>query len=300
MRRVGAGIAAGIAMSALCTATAPAAAHDVWLGVPERASTGGAWPVRLFQGHAGEVEPVGRNPRRLARLEAFSERGEPAAIPGLDGRDPAGIFRPTGPGAWIVVYEGLPARHRLGPLAFERHLEHEGLEWVIEARRQLGRSGSPGLELYSRHLKALLPVDSAGPPRDRTLGLDAELVLEGISSSGGLVLAVLLHGEPVAGALVDLLPAEPDAAVADGDTPRTRTGADGRARFPRPLLPDTGQLVATTVVVEEGVAEEIAIATSAGSGAQPFRWRSYFLALTFPLEPLPRSQTETVFSEIRR
>ena len=269
----------------LALAAPAAVAHDMWV-VPPGVGPSGVRPagvpltvgelaeIRLRVGHGGHSEPVTRDPRRLVRLVAVGPGGE-LPVPGLDGADPAGLFRPPAAGTWVVAYESTAAYSELPAARFERYLSEEGLENVTAKRRQRGQSAEPGRELYSRSLKSLFYVGGASPAAaaapaagDRPVGLPLELVL--LSDPARLAaepaeLRLLLHGEALGGALVDVRRLDQGSA-----NPR-RTDSDGRVRFE--LGP--GAWLVGTVHMEEAAA-------SAGAD-----WRTLFATLTFVVPEAP-------------
>ncbi len=241
-----------------------AAAHDMWIVPPADAAAGEVVEIHLHVGHAGHAEPVRRDGRRLVRFAALGPAGEELGVPGLDGADPAGVFRPPAPGLWTVVYESGDAFSELPADRFRGYLEEEGLDAVLDSLRRSGRDADPGRELYSRSLKTLVPVGE-DPAADRAVGLPLELVIETAPerwSSGVLRMQLLLRGEPLAGALVDVHRLDGKEA-----TVARRTGKDGRVDFE--LGP--GSWIASVVHME---------AETESSRAD---WRSVFATLTWEI-----------------
>lgn len=253
-----------------------AAAHDVWLDVaPYEAGSrivqvGQRADVRLLVGHGvQDPETVARNERLIVEFVARSPDGEDVPVPGLHGMDPAGVFRADRAGLWSVRYIGRAVEHRLEAEAFESYLMEEGLDQILEARRQSGDSSTPGRELFSRSLEALVPVDggssaswrwSAVPSQDQP-SLDLPVRFRLRSLEDRVEVQLLAGGEPVADALVDLR--------RDGLPAGTRrTGDDGRFSLSRRDL-KPGIWVVTAVVmtpIDDPRAD----------------WRTIFAALTFP------------------
>jgi len=242
-----------------------AAAHDLWIVPP---AAGELAEVRLRLGHAGDPETVRRDGRRLVRFAAVAPTGEEHAVPGLDGADPAGFFRPDREGLWTIVYESREAFSELPADRFRAYLEEEGLDAVLDLRRRRGEDGEPGRELYSRSLKSLVRV---GPEAtaDRAVGLPLELVIETaprLWAGGRLRLRLLLRGEPLPGALVDVRSLDDGATVA---SPRT----DGDGRLELELGPGTWMAAVVHMQAEE---------TSPRAD-----WRSLFATLTWAIPHPP-------------
>lgn len=206
-----------------------ATAHDVWFepttffpAVDERVGLG----LRVGMKHAGE--PMPRMSDRIVRFVAVDPDGQALDVPGLEGRDPAGLIAPSKPGRWVVGYRSNDSLLELDAAKFEHYLEEEGLRWVVAERLRRGESAKPSREKYSRAVKAILAV--AGSDRGqvtRPLGFTLELVPEQdpYSSAPGakLSLRLLYEGKPLAGTQFEAFPKSDPAAMQKG-----RTGKDGR------------------------------------------------------------------------
>ncbi len=264
--------------------------------------------VSLMVGHRDQAEAVPRDSRRIIRFQAVDLAAEtanrPASyagstrsehtldLPGFDGRTPLGHLRPDRAGAQALIYESTAAFSELPPAAFEAYLREEGLDVVQAARVRRGEENMPGRELYSRSLKSLVRVGQGrvGPEAasieasrvDRPLGLPLEFVLQGEyrqssqpARAGGartgdreVVLHLLWQGEPLAGALVDMVPLS--APAGDRTHQSVRTGADGSLR----VALGAGAWMASSVHAERATGDEVARA----------EWRTFFASLTFAIE----------------
>jgi uncharacterized GH25 family protein len=249
---------------------AAATAHEYWL-LPDRFSAATAEPIaiehRVGTGWPGEALP--RSEARIVRFGIVDALGE-RPIGGAEGSDPAGTTELRRPGAAFAVYRSRPSAVRLEADAFESYLREEGLEAVSARRAASGESASPGLEIFSRNAKALLGAPGGDPARDapllrRPVGLDLELVPETdprLASAGApLVLRLLFHGKPLAGALIKAFPQGGNERRVAG-----RTGADGRVRL---ALAEPGVWLVSAVHMVDAPAD---------SGA---RWESLWSSLTF-------------------
>ena len=128
---------------------APATAHDFWI------EPSSFWPrpgqtvaVRLRVGEQFRGDAVARPPaasmHRFVLVDAGTKAGTDAGrnadtragltIPGRTGADPAGMFRLSAPGAYIIGFHGKPNAIELPPDKFNAYLREEGLESVLEAR----------------------------------------------------------------------------------------------------------------------------------------------------------------------
>jgi len=246
-----------------------ATAHEWWL-LPNRFAAPAAEPIaiahRVGTGWPGETLP--RSAARVVRFGLVDRLGE-RPIEGVEGADPAGATALRRPGAAFAVYRSRPSSVRLEAEAFESYLREEGLDSVIARRAASGESLQPGLEIFSRNAKALLTAAGGDAARDarllrRPVGLDLELVPETdprSSTAGPLVLRLLFHGKPLAGALVKAFPKDGNERRVAG-----RTGADGRVRL---ALAEPGVWLVSTVHMVDA---------PAGSDA---RWESLWSSLTF-------------------
>ncbi len=212
---------------------APLGAHDLWIEPGSFAPAAGA-EVALYlkvgEGFAGE--PVPRNPQRIERFAVVAPDGTEIPAAGEPGADPAGVVAVRGAGLHVALYRSNHAAIELEAGKFESYLREEGLERVIDDRRRRSEAATPGRELYSRSVKALLAVGGSGG-RDRALGLPIELIAEGnphhlhTASGGELAVRLLFRGAPLAGVQVVAIPrGAPRERVA------RRTDARGRASFP--------------------------------------------------------------------
>lgn len=254
---------AALFLLAASFASLSADAHDVWIGLPTEVGSSDLWSIRLFQGHGGDSQALARNDRRIERWIAVSPEGEIVDVRGLHGQDPAGFLRPSESGRWTIRYESRPLLHETDAETFQRHLEIEGLDAVIEARRTAGQETSPGRELYFRTLKALFVVEGQAIT-DSPNGSATELVLADLDATG-LSVRLVHDGAPVAGALVDFHPQRPtsnDAAES------RRTDSRGGVTFDLPTNAG-GPWVVTAVIAEP-----------ADESAVDHDWQTHFVALT--------------------
>ena len=255
---------------ALLLLPAAATAHEYWL-LPDRfvAPAGDAIAIahRVGTGWPGETLP--RSAARIVRFGLVDRLGE-RPIEGVEGADPAGATALRRPGAAFAVYRSRPSSVRLEAEAFESYLREEGLDAVIASRAASGESAQPGLEIFSRNAKALLTATGGDAARDarllrRPVGLDLELVAETdprrAAAGAPLVVRLLFHGKPLAGALVKAFPKDGNERRVAG-----RTGVDGRVRL---ALAEPGVWLLSAVHMVDA---------PAASGA---RWESLWSSLTF-------------------
>jgi uncharacterized GH25 family protein len=253
------------------------ASHDMWI-VPPAAAPGELAEVRLQEGHLTYPVASPRDNHHLSRFAAVGPSGEELAVAGLEGADPAGVFRPGVAGLWTVVYQSVESFSMLPPELFNADLEEKGLDAILELRRRRGEDGDPGRELYSRSLKSLFRVGSAAAA-DRAVGLPLELVIETepkLWPAGALRLRLLLRGAPLAGALVEVQSFAGGARAA-----ARRTDGEGHADFE--LGPGTWM---ASVTYMESVTD-----MEAETASPRADWRSLFAVLTWVIDS-PREPVE--------
>jgi uncharacterized GH25 family protein len=168
-------------------------AHDFWIELSNfKPGAGQLVHAYLKQGENFQGEPVARDQSSIARFVYGTN-----FIVGLDGRDPAGIFRAGG--SAVVGYRSKPRSLELAAVKFEEYLWKEGLETVIAARHRRREAQKPGRELYSRYAKAVVGwgSDAAQP-----LGFRLELIPTDPPRPGPFSVRLVYENEPLAGALV--------------------------------------------------------------------------------------------------
>ena len=255
------GRGAALLVAALLVLARPTAAHDFWIEPSShRPAADERVAVRLMVGEAGESQAVRREDARILRFALRGPAGSDEAelpILGLNGHDPAGWIRPAAAGPLVIVYTNTPARIELGAEKFEAYLREEGLDAILAQRAERGLTDRPARELYSRCAKALLDVrstdgaDGGADARRELFTTPAQLPLELVpladptapASPHPLPIALLLDGQPLAGALVHAMRLDPGCA--EGETPPSaRTDAAGRCQL---ALPGPGRWVIAAV-----------------------------------------------------
>jgi uncharacterized GH25 family protein len=246
----------------------PAAAHDFWIEPSSfHPAAGSEIAVSLRVGEHFRGEPVPRADPRIVKFVASSAAGE-APIGGFPGTDPAGLVRISAPGLSLIGYRSQRTSITLEAEKFEKYLADEGLDQVLETRKNRGERGKPGVEVYSRCAKALVAVNGMGESGfDRVLGFTVEIVAEAnplkIHAGDAMRVRILHEGKPLAGALVKAI------ALEDPDnTLSARSGKDGRVSL---RLPRKGVWLIKTVHMLPAPSE---------TGAD---WESLWASLTFEL-----------------
>jgi uncharacterized GH25 family protein len=221
-------LAVGTSLFLLIWSTAQA--HDFWIEArPFRAAPGDLVDVSLRVGEHFKGEPVGRTPERIARFVVVGA-GETADVPGTEGRDPAGMFRAKQEALYVIGYLSRPSFIELGAADFEAYLREEGLDNIIELRKQRNETDKPAKETYSRAAKSLVSAGPATSGFDRSLDFPLEFIPESnpyaMKPGDSLQVRLLFQGKTLTGAAV--------AALSKNDPERrvqARTDEHGKASF---------------------------------------------------------------------
>ena len=209
----------------------PLGAHDHWIAPSSfTPAAGERVDLRLCVGHPSGYEEQPRDPCRIERFELVGPEGVKPIL-GLDGRSPAGFFRPRAAGAVTLVYQSDHAFVEIEPAKYAQYLAEEGLDDVAAERERRGEEARSGRDSYLRCDKALLCVgEGTTEVRDRSLGLPLELVLEtdlrAWTPGEDLVVRLELEGRPLAGRQVKWM-----RLAAPHTITLSRTDEHGRARF---------------------------------------------------------------------
>jgi len=260
--------------STLVALTGRLAAHEGWLE-PDAYHVAPGDSVRLSlrvgENFTGEARPL--NTERTAALQHFSAGGRTDERPRLPA--PPGVTAVevplTAPGTHLFALDGQPNTIELPADKFLAYLTEEGLDAVVQARRDCGREQTPGRERYRRCVKTLVRV---GPVSDGTFAvrtgqrLELVPVTDPLAARAGatLALTVLFHGQPLAHADVRAWSSPgPDRVTLKG-----RTDANGVVTL---TLPHAGSwLIALVHIVPLKDVPDL-------------DWESSWASLTFELAP---------------
>ena len=149
-------------------------------------------------------------------------------------------FETGGPGTYVIGVSTRPRTFRLSGEDFDGYLEHDGVLDILERRRAEGTAGTPAVETYSKHVKAVVQVGDLNTDGYRTrLGYPVELIPQrnpySVSVGDTLSLLFLKRGEPTAGQLVYASYYGHHAHTESGvhaEAIETRTDSEGIARIP--------------------------------------------------------------------
>jgi len=177
----------------------------------------------------------------------------------------------TTPGYSIAAASTRPNGIELAPPSFEKYLQHEGLNHVLNYRAAHKEANEPGRERYSKYVKTLLRLGDATGGFDRLVGFPIEIIplVDPASLHPGqpLPLRVIFRGQPAPD-----LQIEAAWLTADGKATRKiagRTGPDGHLNV---LLPAAGTYKFHTVLMER--CQDTAAAD----------WESFWSSLTLEIK----------------
>ncbi len=229
-----------LCITALITIASPALAHDMWVATPTfRIAEGAPLNVALRVGHADEEDEWNAPWERIHSFRSYGPTGvddQQAAlvVPPAVGR-PNAVVTLKGGGTHIVALESYHSTSTLAADKFNAYLDTEGLDAAKAVRTRTGKSGQPGVELYSRRAKMLvqvgsMPSDNVLKPIGQTLEIVPLVNPYARDNRAGFPVRVLFQGRPLAGAQVRMLP----LGVNDGAVRKIRSDANGRATFATP------------------------------------------------------------------
>jgi uncharacterized GH25 family protein len=188
----------------------------------------------------------------------------------VDGEKVTGDARIPAKGTLVISARTVPNLIELAPEAFEKYLKGEGLDSVIEFRKQRGESGKPGRELYSKYAKALVHASVVDDNSTKASGLAIELVPEkdpySLKVGERMPLRLLWKGKPASGVMVEAArvgSTGPAESYAVG-----RTDAEGRVYV---SLSAAGKWRLHAIAIERC------------QDPQKADWESYWASLTFEL-----------------
>lgn len=250
-------------------------AHEFWLSPStHQAPIGTTVEVYAMIGHGEKAEALARRRDHLKTFLVHEGRNS-EELSGRNRRHPTGKFRPKSDGLHIVAYESLPQTNSLPGDEFEAYLRKEGLDEVLDSRRDSKKSEELGREVYSRYAKCLIQV-GAKPGSDRSLGFPLEIVSltdpSRVSVGTTLVVQILRDGDPIPGLLVKAF-----SLASVSEPSGVRTDFDGLARI---RIHSAGRWMVNAVSMEP---------TENSSEAD---WESYWASLTFEV-PEPVSPPST-------
>jgi uncharacterized GH25 family protein len=230
----------------LFSAVSFAHAHEFWLE-PETYQKDELSPLRvgIRVGEHFEGKPVKRDASRIiqftARVSEYSTK-----VTGLDGQD-VNFVRFDHPGLGIIAYQSNHKFIELPGDKFEAYLREEGLDHIVELRKQRGQSDKPGKEIYSRSAKSLIRLVGDTEGMDQSVGLRLELIAGknpyNMKPGDELPIRLLFDGKPLPDARIKAV-----HGTSSGDPVTARTDRMGFARI---KLNSAGTWLVTSIHMQE-------------------------------------------------
>ncbi|SNS91036.1 Uncharacterized conserved protein, contains GH25 family domain [Noviherbaspirillum humi] len=246
-------------------------AHEFWMQSSPGAGPGQEMGLQLFVGENFEGDRIGFGCQYLADLKLHSLNGGADLGQKLPQQGVLGTFPlPALPaGIHLVSYDSQPSFIELPADKFHAYLHDEGLDRIIEQRKDAGQEARPGRERYRRNVKHLIRI---GGVTDKTYALQTGQRLEIVPQNdpfesqppSSLRLAVRFDGKPLQNALVKAWHRSPRQTT----MLRARTDNGGNASF---MLPFTGDWMISVVHMIPAEQKELA------------DWDSFWGNLTFSL-----------------
>jgi uncharacterized GH25 family protein len=145
-------------------------AHDTYL-MPAKFAVKSGKPL-VVAVHNGDSFPASEHATDPARLLT------PLTDLYIAGRATHGIIYVAKPGSMSISAQTQPKLNVLPAGKFEAYLREEGLQHVVEARKQKGQSAMVAREVYTKYAKALIVSDAPDAGYATPSGLMIEIVPE--------------------------------------------------------------------------------------------------------------------------
>jgi len=244
-------------------------AHDVWLEAePFYAKTDETVDIGIYVGSDMVGEELPNLLTWYTDFSYFSTAGR-QDVEGEMARIPAGFIEIKEPGTYVVGYRSTNTGIELESEKFTSYLKKQGLEKIILARQQQGKSDDIGRERFSRAVKTLIKIgkDSQADFANQEFGYTLELIpLQNpyqLKIGESLNIILKYQGNPLSGVLITAFTKDlPEQKF------QTRTNDDGEVRI---VLDHPGVWLIKAV-------EMVAIEHD------KYDWESFWASLTFQLK----------------
>ncbi|MBS1832091.1 MAG: DUF4198 domain-containing protein [Acidobacteria bacterium] len=251
-------------------AMAALTSHDLYLKlIPYQPSPGDMLRVEYHNGDSFPNSQVSTKIDRLkdTRIEGgrdfFQFRVEGTATV-------ADAKAPVNAGNFVAISRTVPNFIQLDAPKFEEYLKHEGLDSVIEWRKQNGETAKPGREIYSKYAKAVGVVSITSDGYAKPAGLTIEFIpmLNPYEIRPGFTLPVQVwfRGKPAPGLTVEA------SNASNGEVTKTvvgKTDLNGQILIP---IPKSGLWKLHTIQMERR------------ADTKEADWESFWASLTFEIQ----------------
>lgn len=260
--------------SLICTFIAiPVIAHDLYL-MPKafRVKTGNSLQVAF---HNGDDFPESQAAARIERLLeplVFSQQGS-VSLKNLRADHTVVLAEAsiTHPGNSIIAVHTKPNGIELDSQSFEKYLKHEGLNHVLNWRKENSESSQVGRERYSKYVKSIIQADYSSDFYRHAVGFPIEIFPDvnpySLKVQDTLPVRVLFRGKPAEDLQIEMSWLSPDGKAQTKIA--GRTDAQGRLTIP---IHSAGVWKLHTVLMER---------CQDPSAAD---WESFWSSLTFEIQ----------------
>lgn len=259
----------------LTTLAGLALAHEFWLE-PDRflASVGDTISLRVLVGENFTGEPSEGRKNWIIQYRHHTATGTTNLTPGLAGDTYGNVpVRLTTPGTHLFSFANTPKFLSMRADSFLLYLREDGLDAVIEARRERGESSQRSRERYQRCVKALVQVGGQ-PDATATKNTGMPLEISPVQNPYGqrpgqlATFSILFQNKPLANALVRYWTRD---AANHLHQEKQRSDAKGQVRF---RLRAGRNMVSLVQMVRD-------------TDPAQADWHSYWGSLTFGINTLP-------------
>ena len=209
-------------------------AHDLYLmPAPTRTEPGQTLVIAVHVGDSFPASESSIDPRRIVQARVLAD-GTPFENFRILGRATWGSATLAKPGSHVIGLGSTPKFLELEPAKFESYLKEEGLQSIIEWRKQNNESTKPSRELYSKFAKTLVVAGAPDEGYRAKAGYPIEILLEAdptrMKPGDTLPIQVLWKDQPAADLQVELAwsPSDPKQAKLAKTQIAGRTDAQGR------------------------------------------------------------------------
>lgn len=151
-------IYSALVLTVFCATSPVIQAHDFWLEAsPFYQKPNKNIHISVHVGENMKGEQLPNIPSWYREFDVITGSGL-NEVEGDMGSDPAGIFYHETEGVYAIGYLSSKKTVELPATKFSPYLQKQGLEKIIQQRKDLGESAKNGIEIYSRNVKTLVKI----------------------------------------------------------------------------------------------------------------------------------------------
>lgn len=212
-----------------------ALAHDAWIELEHESSA--SWAAGVYIGHAEDRDRYALDAPRISSFFSVSAEGIRNHLSSVTDAEPGAdiSLEMDATGAEILALSTFRAVSELEPETFNDYVVEEGISPIMSWRAENGQLNAPGVEVYSRYLKAIATTPEDGCDMSflsKPIGQALEIVPlthPGDGCSETLDFELQYFGAPVEGATLHL-----NRTDELTDPIKMTTDSNGQASFNRP------------------------------------------------------------------